>query len=108
MINGGIAIRLLADEGELAESHEFEITIGLYDEEEPLHRIGGLVAGQPGGAEVVLPGLGVPLIVHLNIAGIPLPSVGWYSVRLFVDGARLGQVPFRVVEDLSPPGPGSV
>lgn len=97
VLNGGLAIRLFASREEADVHHEMVVTVRHMDGEE-IHSIsGGFVMPAPSDDDYEeLPGLGIPVLIPINVAGLPLPAEGWYEVALEVDGQELASSPFRV------------
>jgi Family of unknown function (DUF6941) len=95
VLQGTLVVRLLFHQTETGQDHTFTLTI--VDED------GGEIGKAEGNIRVdKTPGLppGWPQNVNipLPLAGIPLPKPGLYTMSLQVNGAHLGDRPFRVLK----------
>jgi hypothetical protein len=91
-LNTSVVIRLLLDPSEVGASHDLRVVIVGVDGAE-LGDFGGDI--DAAGAVDAL-GWEQNVSVALQLAALPLPALGPYTVRLEVDGAVLGERQFRV------------
>jgi hypothetical protein len=94
-LQGSLAFNLLFHVTEAGRSHDFAVTIMDADGNQAARAEGSVQpqkqADHPLGWDV-----GVNAV--LSLTGILLPKFGLYRISVLVDGAHLGDLPFRVVK----------
>jgi hypothetical protein len=94
-IQGFLAFGLLFHVTEAGRQHDFAVTIMDEDGNEVARAEGSV---QPQKQADHPPGWDVGVNAVLSLTGIPLPKFGLYRISVLVDGAHIGDRPFRVVK----------